>query len=104
MYVPPAFGEDKLEALHGLIRANPRGALVTAPSSGLTANHIPFTLYPQEGSKGLGLLRAHLARANEQAAPSAASVAALAIFSGVDHYVTPSRSGPLMSVLVDKPG
>lgn len=90
MYLPPAFREEKLEALHDLIRAYPLGTLVSARASGITANHVPFTLYPEEGSKGFGLLRAHLARANDQTAVEGGAVEALAIFLGVDHYVTPS--------------
>lgn len=90
MYLPPAFREDKLEALHGLIRANPLATLVSTSPSGITANHVPFTLYSGEGSKGFGVLRAHLARANDQALPDGTTVEALAIFLGVDHYITPS--------------
>lgn len=90
MYMPSAFHEKKLGALHDLIRHYPLGTLVTDPRSGLTANHVPFTLYPDAGSKGLGMLRAHLARANDQAGPDRGTIDALAIFLGVDHYITPS--------------
>ena len=90
MYMPPAFHQKKLGAMHDLIRHYPLATLVTGSGSGLAANHVPFTLYPEEGSKGLGLLRAHLARANEQTAPDRGTTEALAIFLGVDHYITPS--------------
>lgn len=89
MYLPPAFAEQRLDALHGIIRHYPLGTLVTA-APGLTANHIPFVLHPDGGTHGFGLLRAHLARGNEQARLDEAQVGALVIFLGVDHYVTPS--------------
>lgn len=90
MYMPPAFHEKKLGALHDLIRSYPLGTLVTGGGSGLRANHVPFTLHPEAGSKQLGVLRAHLARGNDQAGPDGSTVDALAIFLGVDHYITPT--------------
>jgi transcriptional regulator len=90
MYLPPAFREEKLEALHGLIRTCPLGTLITTTAGGVVANHAPFTLYPEEGSAGFGLLRAHLARGNDQARPHGSTADALVIFLGVDHYITPS--------------
>ena len=90
MYMPPAFREEKLGALPALIRHSPLGTLVTSSRSGLIANHVPFTLYPGEGSTGLGVLRAHLARGNDQAGPDGGTTDALAVFLGVDHYITPS--------------
>lgn len=89
MYLPPAFANQDLGALHETIRSNPLGTLVTA-SPTIVANHVPFVLHPDGGSKGLGMLRAHLARGNEQAGLGPAGVDALVIFLGVEHYVTPS--------------
>ncbi len=88
MYMPPAFREDRLDALHEVMRRNPLATLVTA-AAGLTANHVPVLLDPDGGSKGLGLLKAHLARANAQT-KLAGEVDALVLFLEVDHYVTPS--------------
>ncbi len=89
MYLPPAFANQNLEALHEAIRSNPLGTLVTAAPT-ILANHVPFVLHAGEGSKGLGTLRAHLARGNDQAGLGPANVDALAIFLGVEHYITPS--------------
>ncbi len=88
MYMPPAFREERLDALHEMMRRNPLATLVTA-AAGLTANHVPMLLDPDGGSKGLGLLKAHLARANAQTR-LAGEVEALVLFLDVDHYVTPS--------------
>ena len=88
MYMPPAFREDRLEALHEVMRRNPLATLVTA-AAGLTANHVPMLLDPDGGSRGLGLLKAHLARANAQT-KLAGEADALVVFLDVDHYVTPS--------------
>ena len=89
MYMPPAFAEQRRDALHDLVRRYPLGALVTAAPS-LTANHIPFVLHPDAGTHGFGLLRAHMARGNEQARIETGPIDALVIFLGVDHYITPS--------------
>lgn len=88
MYLPPHFREQRLEALHNLIRSAPLGLLVTA-EGGLAANHVPFRLHPEGGSAGLGCLRAHIARANDHAR-IAGAVEALVVFQGVDHYISPS--------------
>ena len=88
MYQPPHFREERLEILHGLIRAHPLGALVTLGSGGLAANPIPFLL---DGSRGpFGVLQGHLARANEQWRDFDPSVEALVIFQGAESYITPS--------------
>ncbi len=89
MYMPPAFRNQNLDALHETIRTHPLGTLVTAAPV-LAANHIPFVLHADEGSHGFGLLRAHLARGNDQAALGSGAIEALVVFLGVEHYVTPS--------------
>lgn len=87
MYVPPAFREQRLDVLHALMRAYPLGALVTCAADGLNANLIPFTLV--EGG-AFGVLRAHLAKANDQIAALRDSAEALVMFQGPDSYITPS--------------
>jgi transcriptional regulator len=82
MYRPPAFIEDRIEVLHGLIRSHPLGTLVTAGEHGLQANHIPFLIED-------GVLRAHLARANGQLEALRAGDEALVIFQGPQAYVSP---------------
>jgi len=88
MYRPPAFREDRLDVLHGFIRAHPLAMLVSAGAGGLMANPIPFLVDPAEGEKGL--LRAHLARANDQLAALRQGAEVMVLFQGPDAYVTPS--------------
>jgi transcriptional regulator len=88
MYRPPAFREDRPDVLHGLIRAHPLATLVTAGPQGLMANLIPFMLDATRGEQGV--LRAHLARANDQLAELAQVDEALVIFQGPQTYITPS--------------
>jgi transcriptional regulator len=88
MYQPPAFREDRLEVLHALIEAHRLGTLVTHGPEGLVANLVPFTLDRNRGE--FGVLRAHLARANEQQAALTAGAEALVIFQGAESYITPS--------------
>jgi transcriptional regulator len=87
MYVPNANREDRLAVLHKLMEDQPFASLITVGSSGLFASHIPMVL-EQNGAKGV--LRGHLSRANTQWRDYSPSVEALAIFSGPQHYITPS--------------
>lgn len=88
MYRPPAFREDRLDVLHALIETHRLATLVTYGPDGLVANLVPFTLDKARGEHGV--LRAHLARANDQHATLAAGGEALVIFQGPQAYVTPS--------------
>jgi len=88
MYRPSAFREDRLETLHALIEAHPLATLVTAGSDGLNANLLPFTLAADRGDRGV--LRAHLAKGNDQIAALREGREALVIFQGAEAYITPS--------------
>jgi transcriptional regulator len=88
MYRPPAFREDQLEVLQALIGSHRLATLVTHGPGGLLANLVPFTLDRTRGERGV--LRAHLARANEQLADLGAGAEALVIFQGAESYITPS--------------
>jgi transcriptional regulator len=88
MYRPVAFREDRIEAMHALIRAHPLGTLVSAGEGGLAANAIPFLVDPAASEKGV--LHAHMARANDQLAALRAGGEVLVIFQGPQAYVTPS--------------
>jgi transcriptional regulator len=88
MYQPAHFREDRLEVQHALIRSHPLGLLVTAGPGGLTANPIPFLIYPEESD--LGTLRAHVARGNPQWRELGAVEDCLVVFQGPHSYVTPS--------------
>jgi len=74
--------------LQRIIREHPLGMLVTHGSHGLDADHIPFEYDP--GEDGLGVLSAHVARANPvwQRCPSGTPV--MVVFRGAQAYVSPS--------------
>ncbi|MFC0385887.1 FMN-binding negative transcriptional regulator [Muricoccus vinaceus] len=87
MYVPPAFHEDDLTALHAAMRDARLSNLVTATAEGLVATPLPLLLAPDEGP--FGTLYGHLARANPQwTLPPTGE--AMALFMGPDAYVSPS--------------
>ena len=87
MYVPPAFREDDLAALHATMREVRLANFVTATDEGLVATPLPLLLAPEEGP--YGTLYGHLARANPQwRLPPTGD--AMALFQGPDAYVTPS--------------
>ena len=87
MYVPPAFREDDLAALHATMREARLANLVTATAEGLVATPLPLFLAPEEGP--YGTLYGHLARANPQwKLPPRGD--AMALFMGPDAYVSPS--------------
>lgn len=74
--------------MHELVRASPLATLVTHPSSGLNANHIPLHL--SESPAPYGTLQGHIARANPLFGEMAGGIEALAIFHGPQAYITPS--------------
>jgi transcriptional regulator len=88
MYVPKAFEENRIPVLHGFMRAHPFVSLITSGSSGLFASHLPMVL--EETDLGMGTLKGHVSRANPQWRAYSPKVQALVIFSGADHYITPS--------------
>jgi transcriptional regulator len=87
MYIPRANQEDRISVLHKLMEDQPFASLITMGSSGLFASHIPMVL---EQNGAMGQLRGHISRANPQWRDYTPSVEALAIFSGPQHYITPS--------------
>ncbi|MDS1139416.1 FMN-binding negative transcriptional regulator [Pusillimonas sp. SM2304] len=88
MYVPTHFNEPRTEALHDLIKQHPFGMLVTHGASGLDANHIPFELDPKPGQ--MGMLTAHVARANPLWQDVADGDEVLVVFRAADAYVSPN--------------
>jgi transcriptional regulator len=87
MYQPAAFREERLETLHALVRSHPLGTLITSGPSGLLANLVPFVLVAS-GEKGI--LRAHIARGNDQLPPLRDAAETLVVFQGAESYITPS--------------
>lgn len=88
MYVPTDFAETRKEVLHARIAQYPFGTLVTHGNSGLDANHIPFELAADEGM--LGVLRAHVARANPVWQDVANGDEVLVVFRAGDAYISPN--------------
>ncbi|WP_225032436.1 FMN-binding negative transcriptional regulator [Paraburkholderia sp. XV] len=88
MYVPAHFAETRKEVLHSRIVQHPFGTLITHGSSGLDANHIPFELAAEDGE--LGVLRAHVARANPVWQEVANGDEVLVVFHAGDAYISPN--------------
>ncbi len=88
MYIPKANEETRLPVLYGLIEAQPFCSLVTMGPAGLFATHIPMVL--QKEGQPLGRLKGHISRANRQWRDFSPEIEALAIFSGPQHYISPS--------------
>jgi transcriptional regulator len=92
MYIPKFNEETLTPVLHQLMRSRPLASLVTFGKSGLFASHLPMILEVREEDQAapLGLLKCHVARANAQWKDFDQEVQALAIFSGAEHYISPS--------------
>ena len=92
MYLPPHFEDKRPEVLHELLRTHPLGLLVTHGAAGLQANSVPFVLDPNpaDPASGLGILRAHVARANPHWHEAGEGVESLVVFQGPQAYISPS--------------
>lgn len=88
MYAPPHFREDRVDVLRALIARHSLGTLVTLSSGGLCASHVPMII--DAAPEPFGTLRGHVARANPQWSDIDDTVAALAVFQGPQHYISPS--------------
>lgn len=88
MYTPKHFKEDRLPVLHAAIDAAGPATLVTVGSNGIEASHLPLFLDAERGPNGT--LYGHFSRANAQWRNFDAAFPALAVFQGVDAYVSPS--------------
>lgn len=91
VYLPAHYAQSDPLELRALVEAAPLGLLVTTDADGVpVANQVPFEFdpTPADGAPH-GVLRAHVARANP-VAEQAAGQTALVIFTGPDHYVSPS--------------
>jgi len=88
MYIPKANEETRIPVLHGLMEAQPFCSLVTMGASGLFATHLPMVL--EKECQPFGRLKGHVSRANRQWRDLSPEIEALAIFSGPQHYITPS--------------
>jgi transcriptional regulator len=87
MYVPTLFAEDRPDEIQAIINSCSLPILVStlkdADGVRLNATHLPLML---DGERLVG----HIARANKQWQLLDTTVESMAIFSGVDGYVSPS--------------
>jgi transcriptional regulator len=88
MYTPAHFAITDPATMHRIIRDHPLGVLVTHGDQGADADHIPFEFDPAIGA--LGMLTAHVARANTlwQRCPTGTPV--MVIFRGAEAFISPS--------------
>jgi transcriptional regulator len=84
MYTPPLFREDRDEVLRRFVLEHPLATLISADTDGLHATHVPMFLDSEQGR-----LRAHMARANPHWR-TLDGAAVLAVFTGPQHYISPS--------------
>lgn len=100
MYTPSFNREDDITILHGMMRANSFATLVTndpTVNGGVpVATHLPVVLQPEKGK--MGVLVAHLARANPQWRHFQPGQEVLVIFQDAHAYVSPSFYSPGFSV------
>lgn len=88
MYIPAHFAMETPSEMHAILREHPLGALVTLGPDGLDANHLPFEFDPTRGA--LGLLTAHVARANPVWQQCRDGADVLVIFRGNENYISPN--------------
>jgi transcriptional regulator len=84
MYLPKHFEQNDPAALQALMHEHPLAALVTTGADGLTADHVPL-----EYDAASNTLHGHVARANPLWR-HADGRPVLAIFRGLQAYITPS--------------
>jgi transcriptional regulator len=87
MYTPPAYREDRLDVLHGLMQEWSFATLISHGANGLLATQLPFLL---DDNGGKGRLVTHIARNNPQWLDLAAGVEVLVVFQGPHAFVSPS--------------
>ena len=88
MYVPTPFADDSPEFLRSLVSRFALAAVVVHGEDGLFANHIPLLWRAAE--PGLGLLCGHISRANPLALVASRGCECLAVFQGVQGYISPN--------------
>ncbi|MEN8197823.1 MAG: FMN-binding negative transcriptional regulator [Pseudomonadota bacterium] len=97
MYIPKPFAETDLPILHGLIRDNNFGVLISVVDGTPFASHLPFVIDPDAGPNGT--LVSHMARANPHWRSIGPDTEALAIFQGPHAYVSPTWYDPSINAV-----
>lgn len=86
MYQPEHFKVGEADAVRAFIRAHPLGMLITGGARGLSANPLPMLL---DSTPDGDVLRAHMARANDQWKDIGGGARVMVLFQGADHYISP---------------
>lgn len=87
MYTPPAFREDDESEIDRIMQEARLPILVTINAPGLVATHLPLRRFAEPPP--FGRLIGHVARGNAQWRDLHPATEALAIFPGIDAYVSP---------------
>lgn len=87
MYLPAHFAQTNADELQRIMRSHPLGMLVTHGPDGLDAEHLPFEFDP--GAGALGVLSAHVARANPLWQRCPTGTPALVVFRSAEGYISP---------------
>lgn len=88
MYLPAHFAVPCIDDLHRFVRAHPLAAIVVQADGELAADHVPLLLQPEPSPHGM--LLGHVARANPLWRHAGAGLPCLALFRGVEHYISPN--------------
>jgi len=94
MYLPTSDRQQDPQAMRDLVQHHALGMLVTRQGELPDADHLPFE-FVEGGAEGLGLLRAHVARANPVWRRAGQQV--LVVFRGPASYVPPDQQEKLAS-------
>ncbi|MCF6326866.1 MAG: FMN-binding negative transcriptional regulator [Devosiaceae bacterium] len=88
MHQIPQFQEINLEFQHDHIRKNPFATVISMESGSIIVNHFPLVLCDTRAGKGT--LQGHVARANTFWKNFDQATDVMAVFHGLDHYITPT--------------
>ena len=88
MYIPAFNRIDDREKINAFLHAYGFATIITDQGERLWASHLPVLLDESQGTHGL--LRSHMARANEQWRHFRAEREVLCIFQGPHAYISPS--------------
>jgi transcriptional regulator len=88
MYIPDVNRIDEKERINSFIQAHGFATVITHNNGHPWASHLPVLL--DEAKEGHGVLRSHMARANEQWRHFESGQEVLCIFHGPHSYISPS--------------
>ncbi len=89
MYVPAHFAVDEPAELVRFVTLHPLATLVVHDASGLAADHVPMLYLPGQ-SENVACFVGHVAKANPLHLKAINGINCLAIFHGVQRYISPN--------------